>query len=540
MSLVNTSGSSITHEVVNQSPPLLDYNAFEADPALREAIERHGGGWGEDRLRDFGAVVGSAEADEHRRRAQRNLPLLHQHDRFGHRVDVVEYDPSFHWILRQAVEREVNSLPWRDPQSGSHVVRAGLFYLLNGLDTGPACPVAINYAATPTLRAGDKTQAAEWEARLNVPNYDSYAQAGMVMTEKQGGSDLRANTTVAEPIGDDYYELTGHKWFCTHPIFDMFFTLAQASAGITCFVAERPHPGFRIQRLKDKLGAKSVASSEVEYDHLPARILGEEGRGTAVMIEQIIWTRLDTMVGTAGLMRRLLSEAVWHARHRHAFGSPLADLHAMTNVLADLALESEAAVAASMRIVSAFESGADQHDERFRRLALAVMKYWVCKRGPALAAEALEVLGGNGYIETMQSPVAQFYRDIQLGTVWEGSGNVVALDVLRAMTKTPECAHAFFDECERASGANPLLDTHMQRCRAAVAELATGDAQWRARAVVEDLALALQASLLVRHAPDFVSDAFCASRVGNDRHRAFGTLPEGADGHAVVERALTL
>src|SRR3954451_1216510 len=331
-----------THEVVNQPPPFLDHNAFDGDVALREALAREGGAWGEDRCRDFGAVVGSEEADHHRRRAQRNLPRLYQHDRFGHRVDEVEYDPSMLWMLRLGVEREVCSLPWREEVPGAHVVRTGLFYLMNQLDTGPCCPMAINYAATPTLRRGDPSQAAEWEPLLTLPDYDRYAQAGMVMTEKQGGSDLRANTTVAEPVADGTYELTGHKWFCTHPVFAVFFTLAQAPGGITCFVAERPHPGFRIQRLKDKMGGRCLASSEVEFESLPARILGEEGRGVAAMSTQINYTRLDTMMGVTGMLRRMVAEPSNHARHRSAFGAPLADQPLMQAVLADLALECEA------------------------------------------------------------------------------------------------------------------------------------------------------------------------------------------------------
>src|SRR3954453_6306036 len=338
----------------------------------------------------------SEEADGHRRRAQRNVPRLHQHDRFGHRVDEVEYDPSMHWMLRPRGEREANSLPWRDERAGAHVVRAGLFYMLNQLDTGPCCPFSINYAAVPTIRQ-DAELAAQWEPGLTLPDYDRFTQAGMVMTEKQGGSDLRANTTVAEPVGDGWYELTGHKWFCTHPVFDMFLTLAQAPGGITCFVASRPHPGFRIQRLKDKLGGRCLASSEVEFDRLPARVLGEEGRGTAVMIEQIVWTRLDTMIGVAGMMRRAVSEAAWHARHRAAFGATLAEQPAMQSVLADLALESEAATAATFRIIRAFDHGAEGNDLAMRRLGLAALKYWVCKRGAPVCAEALECLGGNGY-----------------------------------------------------------------------------------------------------------------------------------------------
>jgi putative acyl-CoA dehydrogenase len=482
-------------------------------------------------------VVASSEAQTHARRAQRNIPVLKTHDRFGNRVDEIEYDPSMHWMLRLGVERELNSLPWREPRPGAHVVRAAMFHLFNQLDTGPCCPMSINYAAVPTMRQ-DPRLADEWEARLTLPDYDAFAQAGMVMTEKQGGSDLRANTTIAEPIGDGWFELTGHKWFCTHPVFDVFFTLAQTEAGITCFVAQRPHPGFRIQRLKDKLGGRCLASSEVEYDHLPARILGEEGRGTASVVEQLIWTRLDTLTAVSGMMRRVVAEAIWHARHRAAFGAPLVRQPAMVNVLADIALESEAATASSLRIARAFDSDA-RGEAAFRRLALAVMKYWVCKRGAPLAAEALECLGGNGYVE--EAPMAQFYRDIQIGTVWEGSGNVIALDVLRALDREPEGAPAFLAECDLAAGADARFDAHMARTRQGLADLKTdpAEAQWSARRVVEDMALALQASLLLRHAPPSVSDAFCAARL-DARGLAFGNLPSGLDGAEIVERALAL
>ena len=526
-----------THEVLNQPPPLVDYNAFEADPALREGLVREGGEWGVDRVRDFGAVTASGEALEHSKRAQRNIPVLKTHDRYGHRIDEIDYDPSMHWMLRLGVEREVNSLPWREPRPGAHVVRASMFHLFNQLDTGPCCPMSINYAAVPTMRQ-DGALAQQWEQRLTLPDYDSFAQAGMVMTEKQGGSDLRANSTIAEPIGDGWFELTGHKWFCTHPVFDVFFTLAQTDAGITCFVAQRPHPGFRIQRLKDKLGGRCLASSEVEYDHLPAQILGEQGRGTAFVVEQLIWTRLDTMIGVTGMMRRVLAEAIWHARHRAAFGSPLAEQPAMVNVLADMALESEAATASCLRIARAFDS--DDHNEvAFRRLALAVMKYWVCKRGAPLAAEALECLGGNGYVE--EAPMAQFYRDIQIGTVWEGSGNVIALDVLRALAREPQGAPAFLEQCALAAGGNRYFDAHLARVRRGLAALGEDlqASQWGARRLVEDMALALQASLLLAHAPAQVSDAFCAARLG-ERGLAFGDLPHGVDGTAIVERALAL
>jgi putative acyl-CoA dehydrogenase len=520
-----------THEVSNQPPPLEDYNPFDADLALREALGREGGDWGVDRVRDFAAVVGSTEAREHSRRAQRNIPRLLTHDRFGNRIDAIDYDPSFHWMLRLAIERELPSLPWRDPQPGAHVVRAALFLIMNGLDTGPTCPVAINYAAVPMMRQ-DAALAAQWEPRMTLPDYERYAQAGMVMTEKQGGSDLRANTTHAEPTGDGWYEITGHKWFCTHPVFAFFFTLAQAPGGLTCFVAERPHPGFRLQRLKDKLGGRCLASTEVEFDSLPARILGEEGRGIATMSTQINYTRLDTMMGVAGMLRRMLAEAINHARHRAAFGRLLADQPLMQNVLADIALESEAMTATCMRVARSYE-----HDDElaFRRFATAVTKYWICKRGPIAAVEALECLGGNGFVE--ESIMPQFFRDIEIGTVWEGSGNVAALDVLRAAARETEGFPALMTECELAAGADARLDAHLRRLKEQMATLEGEQREIETRRLVEDMGVALQASLLVRHAPPAVADAFCASRLNGGGH-AFGTLPAGCDVGAIVERAL--
>src|SRR3954463_7672351 len=511
---LDTHAPHSTHEVVNQPPPFLGVNAFEADPALQEALAREGGAWGTDRARELGALTLSEEADEHRRRAQRNVPLLHQHDRFGHRVDAVEYDPSMLWMLRQGIERELSSLPWRgDPQAGSHVVRAALFYMFNGLDTGPCCPMSINYAATPTLRRGDPEIAAEYEPRITLPDFDRYAQVGMVMTEKQGGSDLRANTTVAEPVGDGWYELTGHKWFCSYPPCDIFLVLAQAPAGLSCFVLERG-PGMEFQRLKDKLGTRSLPSSEVEFRAAPARLLGEEGRGVATIIEMVTHTRLDCVLGSAAGMRRGVAEAIWHARHRSAIGGRLADQPAMVNVLADLALESEAATATALRLARAYDEG----DTAFRRFATAVAKYWICKRATPHAAESLECLGGNGYVE--ESPMPRLLRDAPLNGIWEGSGNVIALDVLRALAREPEAGEAFLAECALARGANARLDAHLDALK-----LPTDP--WEARRAVEDLALAFQASLLVRHAPPFVAYAFCARLAGG---RVFGTLPAGVDG----------
>jgi putative acyl-CoA dehydrogenase len=520
-----------THEVLNQPPPLEDYNAFDADLPLQEALVREGGDWGLARAREFGAAVGSSEAREHSRRAQRNVPRLLTHDRYGNRIDAIDYDPSFHWMLRLAVENEVSALAWREPRAGSHVVRAALFHMFNGLDTGPACPMAINYAAVPMMRQ-DSELAAQWEERILRPDYDTYAQAGMVMTEKQGGSDLRANSTLAEPVGDDQYEITGHKWFCTHPVFAFFFTLANAPGGLTAFVAERPHPGFQLQRLKDKLGGRCLASSEVEFRNLPARILGEEGRGIAMMATQINYTRLDTMIGCTGMLRRMLAEASNHARHRSSFGRLLAEQPLMQNVLADLTIESEAMTVSSMRIARTYDS---DDELSLRRFGTAVMKYWICKRGPLAAVEALECLGGNGFVE--ESIMAQFFRDIEIGTVWEGSGNVAALDVMRAAAREPEGLPAFLAECRLGAGADPRLDKHLAKLERELEKLEGEQRELETRRLVEDMAVAFQASLLVRHAPPTLADAFCASRL-NGGARVFGTLPGGADVAAIAERAL--
>jgi putative acyl-CoA dehydrogenase len=520
-----------THEVLNQAPPIVPYNVFDADLPLREAIEREGGSWGIDRLRDAGELAGSPQAWEHSERCERNEPILRTHDRYGNRIDQVELDPSWHWILRQAVEREIHALPWRDPQPGAHLVRAGLMYVWGQVDAGVMCPVSMTYSAIPALRE-EPDVAVEWEPRLTRPSYDDGALAGMAMTEKQGGSDVRANTTRAEPAGDGAYELTGHKWFCSYPPCDVFLTLAQAPAGLSCFVFESSDPGFRIQRLKDKLGTRSLPSSEVEFHGVQARLVGEEGRGVPTIIRMVNHTRLDCLVGSAAGMRWGLAQAVHHARHRSAFGARLAEQPLMRNVLADLAVESEAATAAAMRIARSY----DEDDAAFRRFATAVMKYWVCKRAPQHAIEALECLGGNGYVE--ESGMPRLYRDSPLNSIWEGSGNVAALDVLRAMVKEPEGLPAFLAECEQAAGADARLDAHLAKVKETIGALVdSGDTQWVARRVVEDLAVALQASLLVRHAPPAVADAFCAGRLG-EGGRVFGTLPRGMDEGPILERAL--
>src|SRR3954453_1434143 len=420
-----------THEVLNQPPPIQPYNVFEAATRLGEGSEGEGGAWGVDRLRDAGALAGSEEAREHSDRCERNEPRLLTHDRYGNRIDEVDLDPSWHWILRQAVEREIHSLPWRSPQPGAHVVRGALMFVWGQVNAGVMCPVSMTYSAIPALRQTPEL-AEEWEPRLTKPDYDGGALAGMAMTEKQGGSDVRANITHAEPAGGGDWEITGHKWFCSYPPCDVFLTLAQTAEGLSCFLIEGDDPGFRVQRLKDKLGTRSLPSSEVEFHGVKGRLVGEEGRGVAAITRMVNHTRLDCLIGSAAGMRWGTAQAVQHARHRSAFGAALADQPLMRNVLADLAIESEAATATAMRVARAY----DEENAPFRRLATAVSKYWVCKRAPVHAVEALECFGGNGYVE--ESGMPRLYRAAPLSSIWEGSGNVAALDALRAMGKQPE------------------------------------------------------------------------------------------------------
>jgi putative acyl-CoA dehydrogenase len=523
-------------EVLNQAPPLQPVDLFEADLPLREALEREGGGWGAGRVQEAGAAAGSVATLEHARRAERNEPILRTHDRYGNRIDEVELDPSWHWLLRGAVERGIHGSPWREPRDGAHVVRAAMFMLWSNGNAGVMCPVSMTYAVVPALRESAPEIAAEWEPRLTRPDYGDGALAGMAMTERQGGSDVRANITRAEPMGDGSYELHGHKWFCSYPPCDVFLVLAQAPAGLSCFFVERG-PGMEFQRLKDKLGTRSLPSSEVEFRGLRARLVGEEGRGVPAIIRMVNHTRLDCLIGSASAMRRATVEAIHHARHRSAFGAPLVEQPAMRNVLADLAIESEAATAAALRVARSYDGAPGSPEPAFQRFATAVMKYWVCKRAPGVAGEALECLGGNGYVEDSGMPL--LYRDAPLNSIWEGSGNVAALDVLRAIVSQPDGLPAFFAECELAAGADARLDAHLARTREQTrAAFGGGDAQFAARRVVEDLALALQGSLLVRHAPAAVADAFCAARLGGEGGRAYGTLPAGVDAGAIVDRAL--
>jgi putative acyl-CoA dehydrogenase len=540
--MASTDLSDATRAVRNQAPPLLPVDLFGTDVALQEAIEREGGGWGIDRLRETSAVAGSVEAAEHGRRAERNEPRLLTHDRWGKRIDEVELDPSWHWLLRGAIEREIHSLPWREERAGGHVVRGALLMLWQNANGGVTCPVSMTYSVVPALRDAAPALAAEWEERLVRPDYDAVTIAGMAMTERQGGSDVRANITTATPVGDDVYELWGHKWFCSYPPCDVFLVLAQAPGGLSCFFVERG-PGMEFQRLKDKLGTRSLPSSEVELRGIHGRLVGEEGRGVPAIIRMVNHTRLDCLLGSATGMRRGTLEALHHARHRSAFGAVLVEQPAMRNVLADLAIESEAATVAALRVARSF----DADEPAFRRFATAVMKYHVCKRAPMHAGEALECLGGNGFVEESGMPL--LYRDAPLASIWEGSGNVAALDVLRAMAREPEGLPAFLAECELAAGADARLDAHLARVREETATLFDPDdprpaeerlfdAQYRARRIVEQLGFALQASLLVRHAPPAVADAYCAARLAGESGRAYGTLPSGVDTGAILERAL--
>ncbi|MGW1599078.1 DNA alkylation response protein [Streptomyces sp. NPDC002343] len=536
-----------THDVTNQPPPLAPYDASD-DPALLEGLRREGAGWAEEDIRRLGARAGSAEAQEWGELANRYEPVLRTHDRYGHRVDEVDFHPSWHHLMRTAVAEGLAGAPWADDRPGAHVARTAGGLVWGQTEAGHGCPTSMTYAAVPALRAQPDLAkvyeplltSREYDPELRVPTDKPGLLAGMGMTEKQGGSDVRTNTTVATPTGEPgVYTLRGHKWFTSAPMCDVFLVLAQAPGGLSCFLVPRVLPDgsrntFRIQRLKDKLGNRSNASSEPEFDRTVAWLVGPEGRGVKTIIEMVNCTRLDCVMASATLMRKTLVEAGHHARHRSAFGARLADQPLMRNVLADLALESEAATTLTLRLAGAADRAVrgDAGERAFRRIATAVGKYWVTKRGPAFTAEALECLGGNGYVEDSGMP--RHYREAPLLSIWEGSGNVNALDVLRALGREPDTVEALFAELALARGADARLDATVAALKARLAETD----QVGARRLVERMALALQASLLVRHAPHPVADAFCASRLGGDWGHAFGTLPAGTGLDAILERAL--
>ncbi|WP_062214176.1 acyl-CoA dehydrogenase family protein [Streptomyces sp. NBRC 109706] len=544
-----------THTVTNQVPPLIDYDVFGQDAALTEGFRRLVAPEAADEavaeLTQLGREAGSAEAAEWGRLANEHPPVLRVFDPRGHRIDEVEFHPAWHQLLDQAVAAGLTDA-WSRP-SGQLRRTAG-FLVWSQVEAGHGCPVSMTHAAVPALRATPEL-AAVWEPLLTSRRYQpgldvpatakAGALAGMGMTEKQGGSDVRTNTSRAEPTGEPgLYRLTGHKWFCSAPMSDVFLVLAQAPGGLSCFLLPRVLPdgtrnSFRLQRLKDKLGNRSNASSEVEFDgETLAWLVGEEGRGVPTIIEMVAATRLDCVTGSAAIMRQAVSRAVHHAAHRSAFGGPLIDKPLMTNVLADLALESEAATALALRLAAAVDAAADgsAHDRHLLRLALPAAKYWVTKRCTPVTAEALECLGGNGYVE--ESGLPRLVRESPLNSLWEGSGNVQALDALRALQREPGALNAYLVEVGQAAGADHRLDAALKDLLTELSDLEGIEA--RARRVVERLALVLQGSLLVRHAPPEVADAFCASRLGRDWGDNFGTLPANETLTAVVNRARPL
>ena len=551
MATVEPRSAHATHEVSNQASPLENYNVFESNRVLVEALRREGGEWAEDRVSEVGAFSGSEQAKRWGREANENEPRLVTHDRFGHRIDEVEFHPAWHELMRAGIGFGIHSLPWTDPQPGAHVARAAMFMSFTA-DAGVGCPISMTYSAIPAIRAQPEI-AQEWEGRFLSNSYDAErlrpapdkagALCGMGMTEKQGGSDVRTNTTVASPLNGGgpgaEYELTGHKWFMSAPMCDAFLVLAQAEGGLSCFLMPRFTPDgernrIHIQRLKDKLGNRSNASSEVEFRGAWAQMVGEEGRGVPTIIEMVNHTRLDCVIGGAGGMREAVAAAIHHTSQRAAFGKLLIEQPLMKNVLADLAIESEAATIGMMRLARSYdEAGAgDTTAFEFRRLANAVLKYWVNKRAPAHAAEALECFGGNGFVE--ESGMPRLYRESPLNGIWEGSGNVQCLDVLRGMAKNPAALEAFLGEVGEAAGSDARLDTAVEELNAEFGDIETIES--RARRVVERMALVLQASLLIRFGDEAVADAFCASRLAGDSGRAFGTLPAGTDFDRIITR----
>ena len=541
-----------THEVLNQPSPLEPYNVFTADRVLNEALVREGAEWALERAREVGEFAGSERAQRWGREANEFPPRLRTHDRYGHRIDEVEFHPAWHELISRAVGFGLHALPWREPKPGAHVARAAMFMAFSQAEAGVGCPISMTYSVVPALRAQPEL-AAEWEPRFTSLTYDGErlrpapekagALAGMAMTEKQGGSDVRANTTVARPLGEGgpggEYELTGHKWFCSAPMCDAFLVLAQAPGGLSCFLLPRFTPDgernrMHLQRLKDKLGNRSNASSEIELHGAWARMVGEEGRGVPTIIEMVNHTRLDCTLGAAAGMRFGTAQAIHHCQGRAAFGKLLVDQPLMRNVLADLAVESEAATVAAMRLARAYDEAAagDEQAQALRRLATSVLKYWTCKRAPMHAAEALECLGGNGYVEESHMP--RLFRESPLNGIWEGSGNVQCLDVLRGMARNPESLEAFLAEVDQGRGADARLDAAAAALRK---ELADPDGlEARARRLVERMALVLQGSLLARFGDEAVADAFCASRLEGDAGRAFGTLPADTDFGRIIER----
>ena len=550
-----------THTVLNQAKPLIDYNLFESDALLQELIKRYGAEWAEERLKGFGFYAGSAFGIGSAIEANTHPPVLKTHSRFGERIDQVDFHPSYHQLMSASIAAGTHSLPWTEPRQGAHVARAALLYMAFQNEAGHCCPVSMTYSAIPALRKQPDI-AALWEPLITSNNYDGRfipymhktgVTIGMGMTEKQGGSDVRANTTKAVPVGaggpGKEYLLTGHKWFCSAPMSDAFLILAQTEKGVSCFLVPRFKPNEEknaifIQRLKDKLGNKSNASSEIELENALGFLIGEEGRGVPTIIEMVNHTRLDCIIGSAALMRQSLLQAMHHCHHRSAFGKLLSEQPLMVNVLADLALEWEAALRLTMRVAQSYvRAETSAKEAQFKRIVSAIAKYWVCKRAPMAVAEALECFGGNGYVE--EGPMPRLFRESPLLGIWECSGNVICLDVLRAVSTNPNTLDAVVDELDSALGRNRRYDMFVasvkhdiKALKAAPATKAAAAARERsARRFVERLALALQASLMLRDAPEATANAFVASRLTNAGGYAFGTLPAKVDVKQIVDNA---
>jgi putative acyl-CoA dehydrogenase len=566
-SLTRASAPELEGANANQPPPFEGRNLYLTDRALRSAAEREGAAWARERLEAWGAVMGSAETYSLAARANRFGPELKTHDRFGNRIDEVVFDPAWHLLMASAMREGEHCSPWAEPRAGAHVARAAAYLMHAEVENGTQCPLTMTYAALPVLRRHQQTW--PWLAQLWVPRmlareYDpralpladkTSALIGMGMTERQGGSDVRANTTRAIRSGNGEYRLTGHKWFFSAPMCDAHLVLAQAPGGLSCFLLPRILPdgtrnAVRINRLKDKLGNRSNASSEVEFDAALAWLLGDEGRGVPVIIEMVQHTRLDCIIGSSGLMRGAAAQALHHAAHRSAFGKRLVDQPLMQNVLADLAVETEAAIALTLRLARTFEAEASDAERALARVATPALKYWLCKRAPSVVAEALEVLGGNGYVE--ESALPRFYREAPLNSIWEGSGNVMCIDVLRATRREPAAVEALLAELALARGGNSRLDTHVAALTAVLAHAGgdrgvadSGDrgiadsGENGARRLAGGIAVALAGALMVQHAAPAVADAYCASRLDRFGGGALGTLPQGAGCAEIITQAST-
>lgn len=560
MSNTTLSPSSETHEVFNQPTPLENYNAFESDAALQHWLSVFNGDFAKAEVSQYGHHVGH-ELIEAGFLANQYKPEFHSHDRFGNRIDVAKFHPAYHQLMRTAIEAGAHSLPWttlssasdkRSEKKGAHVARAAMEYMHNQVDSGSGCPLTMTFAAVPAIKT-TPSLAKDWLPKITARHYDERnipwfekegVTIGMAMTEKQGGSDVRANTTTATPIdanktgSGEAYELVGHKWFCSAPMCDAFLVLAQTEKGLSCFLLPRWRPDgsknqMFIQRLKNKLGNISNASSEVEFRGAYAQMVGEEGRGVPAIIEMVSMTRFDCMVGSSSLMRASVAQALHHTSGRSVFGKNLHEQVLMQNVLADLAIESEAALAISMRVGNALDNLYDEQQNLFARVATAIGKYWVCKRAPNHAYEAMECLGGVGYVEENIMP--RIYREAPVNAIWEGSGNVQCLDVLRAMNKEPKVVDAYLAELSSAHGLDKRFDTFLNGLKDEFVDLST--LEYRSRSVVEKLALGLQASVLLKDGDAHVAEGFVASRINQPAGLNYGTLPTGVNCKAIIERA---